>query len=158
MENLRSLANQKIKDYHAEYYRPDNLCIIVAGMVQAEQVFDALEEVELRIVEAAAAAAKTTAKKQEEAALARPWFDPRYKNDALPEGAGADGCVRKSLLFPSDDEEGGGIVQVGWRTQDWGASFDTQSNIDMMWSYLTKVPPQSISIPLLCCTTLPKAK
>ena len=37
--------------YHREFYRPDNLCIIVTGQVSPVSIFAALESVEARIVE-----------------------------------------------------------------------------------------------------------
>lgn len=34
VENLRKLTNEAVKAYHREYYRPDNLCIILTGQVR----------------------------------------------------------------------------------------------------------------------------
>ena len=36
--------------YHSSYYRPDNLCLIVAGQVEPEQLFRALTPVEEKIL------------------------------------------------------------------------------------------------------------
>ncbi len=33
LENLRKLTNHAVKKYHAEFYRPENLCIIITGQV-----------------------------------------------------------------------------------------------------------------------------
>jgi len=33
VENIRALSNEAVHAYHREYYRPDNLCIIVTGQV-----------------------------------------------------------------------------------------------------------------------------
>ena len=37
-------------DYHREFYRPENLCLIITGQVEPEQVFAALRPVESRIL------------------------------------------------------------------------------------------------------------
>ena len=33
MKDIRALDNDTIKKYHASYYRPNNLCVIVTGKV-----------------------------------------------------------------------------------------------------------------------------
>lgn len=51
MKNLReSTSNEKVCAYHKEFYRPENLSVIIVGQIEAEQVFSALEPVESRIL------------------------------------------------------------------------------------------------------------
>ncbi|KAF5295450.1 hypothetical protein FQA39_LY13111 [Lamprigera yunnana] len=51
MKNLReSTTNDKVKKYHKEFYRPENLKLIITGRVKPEDVFKALEPVESKIV------------------------------------------------------------------------------------------------------------
>ena len=51
MSNLRtSTSNTKVKQYHNDFYRPDNLCLIITGQVTPEEVFKALEPFEERII------------------------------------------------------------------------------------------------------------
>jgi hypothetical protein len=50
MENLRSLTAEKVRQYHRQFYRPDNLCLIITGMVSPQKVFEALRPVEDKIV------------------------------------------------------------------------------------------------------------
>jgi hypothetical protein len=33
MANLRALSYETVRKYHADFYRPDNLCVIVAGQL-----------------------------------------------------------------------------------------------------------------------------
>lgn len=40
----------QIRKYHHEFYRPENLHVIITGMVGAEQVFEALEPIEQKII------------------------------------------------------------------------------------------------------------
>lgn len=51
MKNLRdSTSNEKVRNYHKEFYRPENLKIIITGHVKPEEVFKALEKLENKIV------------------------------------------------------------------------------------------------------------
>ena len=46
-ENLRnSTNNHKIRNYHKQYYRPENMVIIVAGQVEKRKIFDAIRSLE----------------------------------------------------------------------------------------------------------------
>ena len=40
----------KVRNYHASFYRPENLCIIVTGQIEAESVLLQISEFEDRIV------------------------------------------------------------------------------------------------------------
>ena len=47
LENLRnSTNNHKIRDYHKQYYRPENMVIIIAGQVEKQKLFDAIQVIE----------------------------------------------------------------------------------------------------------------
>lgn len=51
MKNLReSTTNTKVKNYHREFYRPENLKVIITGQVKHDDVFRALEKLENKIV------------------------------------------------------------------------------------------------------------
>lgn len=51
MENLReSTSNEKVRNYHKEYYRPENLTIIITGQVKHTEVFKALQGIEEKIL------------------------------------------------------------------------------------------------------------
>ena len=51
MRNLReSTSNTKVRQYHKDFYRPDNLCLIITGQVKPEEVFKALEPFEEKII------------------------------------------------------------------------------------------------------------
>ena len=50
MANLRtSTSNEKVRDYHKEFYRPENLCLVITGQVDHEAVFKVLEPFEEKI-------------------------------------------------------------------------------------------------------------
>lgn len=39
----------QVRSYHASYYRPDNLAVIVVGKVTPEEVFQAISEFESKV-------------------------------------------------------------------------------------------------------------
>lgn len=50
LHNLRtSTTNEKVRDYHKKFYRPENLTLIITGKVTAERVFEALKPVQEKI-------------------------------------------------------------------------------------------------------------
>lgn len=51
LHNLRSsTTNEKVRQYHAQFYRPENLTLIITGQVGIDDVAKALESVEARIL------------------------------------------------------------------------------------------------------------
>lgn len=51
LKNLReSTTNEKVKKYHKDFYKPENLCIIIAGQVKHAEVFKSLQPVEEKIM------------------------------------------------------------------------------------------------------------
>lgn len=51
MANLRSLTADTVRKYHRDYYRPENLCVIVSGDVEPEAIFAAMQVIEDRAAE-----------------------------------------------------------------------------------------------------------
>ena len=93
MANLReSTTNEKVRDYHSQFYKPENLGLIITGQVEAEQVFAAIEDMEAACI------------KNGEPFL-RPWEGEVPK---LEIGKEVD------VAYPADDEDNG-MVHVAWR-------------------------------------------
>ena len=80
-------ARRRERRYHREYYRPDNLCIIVTGQVAPAAILTALSSVEERILS-----------KPKQPPRPRPWSQPvpPLLPASLPESV--------EVLFPSGDE------------------------------------------------------
>lgn len=96
MENLRtSTDNKKVRAYHAAFYRPENLTIIITGQVDKERVFACLAQFEEERI----------LPKGERGPYERPW-----QNDVLPL---AESKV-EDIVYPSDEEDSG-MVYIGWR-------------------------------------------
>ena len=47
---VHNLLQLQVCAYHRSYYRPDNLCLIVAGQVEPGQLFQALAPIEEKIL------------------------------------------------------------------------------------------------------------
>lgn len=95
MHNLRtSTTNEKVREFHSEFYRAENLTLIITGQVKIEDVAKALEPFEERILS-----------KEKKAPFQRPWQTPV---EPLAKSA------NKRIVYPSDSEDCG-IVHVGWR-------------------------------------------
>ncbi|OWF39921.1 uncharacterized protein C05D11.1-like [Mizuhopecten yessoensis] len=95
MANLRdSTSHKKVCDYHREFYRPENLCLIITGQVSADEVFQALKPVENKIIS-----------KGSRSSFIRPW---------MSEVPPLEKPVVISLPYAAD-EETHGMVNLAWR-------------------------------------------
>ena len=96
LENLRtSTSNLKIKHFHEHFYRPENLVLIITGNIKSQNIFDALEKVEDKILK----------NREEEpvSSFSRPWqtYLPALdlKEDLI-----------KDQIYASDDETEGSAI------------------------------------------------
>jgi Zn-dependent M16 (insulinase) family peptidase len=95
MKNLReSTTNSKVREYHKQFYRPENLKIIITGQIKHEDVFQALESLEQKIL-----------LKGEMGEFQRPWQSP------VPPLVESKDLLIK---YPTD-EESNGVFCIGWR-------------------------------------------
>ncbi|XP_034934378.1 uncharacterized protein C05D11.1-like [Chelonus insularis] len=117
MKNLReSTTNEKVRAYHREYYRPENLTIIITGQIQHAEVFKALRPIEEKILS-----------KGSRGPFERPWQDP------VPPFTES---VVKNIYYPCDDEDNG-IVSVGWRGPSGVSEIYDFTGCSLLLKYLT---------------------
>lgn len=51
LKNLReSTNNEKVRQYHKEFYRPENLTVLITGQVKHADVFKSLQPLEQKII------------------------------------------------------------------------------------------------------------
>eukprot|EP00092_Neocalanus_flemingeri_P035801 GFUD01038981.1.p1 GENE.GFUD01038981.1~~GFUD01038981.1.p1 ORF type:complete len:1002 (+),score=290.69 GFUD01038981.1:52-3057(+) len=95
MKNLReSTSNDKVLAYHKQFYRPENLGIVITGQVKVEEVLTALDSVERNILS-----------KGTREPFLRPWSGTVPKLE-----------VGKEITIPYPaDEEDNGLVYLAWR-------------------------------------------
>ncbi|XP_048587317.1 uncharacterized protein C05D11.1 isoform X1 [Nematostella vectensis] len=102
MENLRtSCSHKKVCDYHHQFYRPDNLCVVITGQVDPEKVFEALTPFEDRIL----VKSIDLVLQGQLPPHVRPWQDPV---PPLPV------TTDVTIPFPTEDESSG-MVLLGCR-------------------------------------------
>ena len=112
--DIRELQADTIRAYHAAYYRPDNLSVCIAGVVDQQALFATLARTEQDILS-----------KPPLPPLQRPWSSP------VPPFTSS---VEQRVLFPSEDEEHG-LVHIGWRFTAW-RDFYSRTALDLLWTYL----------------------
>ncbi|KAI1290107.1 hypothetical protein HDE_08397 [Halotydeus destructor] len=119
MKNLReSTTNEKIRKYHAEVYRPENLCVIITGRIADEDVLKCLVEFEQKILD--------NRKKEKPSDWVRPWQNP------VPPLANV---LEKTVEYPCDDDNNG-LVYLAWRGPKCTTDFETTVALEILFEYL----------------------
>ncbi|XP_015601715.1 uncharacterized protein C05D11.1 [Cephus cinctus] len=117
LKNLReSTNNEKVRNYHKEFYRTENLTVIIAGQVKHADVFKALHPIEAKVMS-----------KGSKGPFTRPWQNPV---PPLTESVDLD------IHYPCDDEDNG-IVNVGWRGPSSVTELYDLIGCSMILKYLT---------------------
>ncbi|XP_023020385.2 uncharacterized protein C05D11.1 isoform X1 [Leptinotarsa decemlineata] len=119
MKNLReSTSNIKVKNYHKEFYRPENLKIIITGQVSPHEVFKSLEKLEEKIV------SRGNAKPFE-----RPWQNPV---PPLTEGS------KELVIKYPTDEETNGLYCIAYRGASCVKDIYSVTATILLLKYLTE--------------------
>ncbi|KAF9175181.1 hypothetical protein BGX20_007750 [Mortierella sp. AD010] len=109
--------NNKKKKYHRDYYRPDNLCLVVSGRLSQDKLLEALGPVEERIIS-----------KGPLPPMKRPWVDS-------PQAPILSETSKKIVTFPSEDEDMGEVA-INWFGPPI-TDFLTYQALDIIETYLT---------------------
>lgn len=137
LHNLReSTTNEKIRAYHEKYYRPDNLTLIITGQVTPEQVFQALEPMEKKIMA-----------KGNRGDFVRPW-----QSEVPPLIEPVD----REVTYPSDEEDNG-MVYIGWRGPSAVTQIYKLTACSVLLKYLTDttvspLPKELVDVPDPFCS------
>lgn len=124
MENLRtSTTNTKCRNYHKQYYHAKNLCLVVTGPVEANEIFQVIKPIEDKIV----------MKGDHKIQFERPWQSPV---EPLPDS------VTKTIQYPSDTDDDG-LVYIGFRGPSAVKDFESLVALSALLEYLnhTAVAP-----------------
>ncbi|KAH3664171.1 hypothetical protein OGAPHI_004885 [Ogataea philodendri] len=89
LKNLRVLTNDEIRKFHADNYRPDNLCVILAGTVDENELLECLENFDAELPERSAG-------------NKRPFVDSE-QDEPLKSS------IVKTVYFPDEDESSGSL-------------------------------------------------
>lgn len=115
-----SLNNEKIRKYHASFYRPENICICITGQVSDEAVLSSLSKFEEKVIE--------KRKKNPPEPFTRPWQSPVPPLEA---------SVTKDVEYPCDDDDSG-MIFMGWRGPSCMTDFQSSISISILFSYLNE--------------------
>lgn len=117
LKNLReSTNNEKVKQYHKEFYRPENLTVIITGKVKHADVFNALQPLEKKITS-----------KDNRGSFKRPW------QSSVPSFTES---VDLDVYYPCDDENNG-VINVGWRGPSGVNEVYNLTGCSLLLKYLT---------------------
>ncbi|XP_015438659.1 PREDICTED: uncharacterized protein C05D11.1-like [Dufourea novaeangliae] len=95
LKNLReSTNNEKVRQYHKDFYRPENLTLVIIGQIKHVDVFKALQPLEQKIM-----------LKGNRGVFEKPWQSP------VPPLLKS---IDLDVQYPCDDEDNG-VVKVAWR-------------------------------------------
>ena len=115
-----SLSNEKIRKYHREFYRPENLCVIVAGNVREEDVIGTLGKFESEVI-----VPRTCGRSSDIGKWVRPWQSP------VPP---LEQSVEKTIEFPCDDDDNG-LVYIAWRGPSCVTNVEESTIISLLFDY-----------------------
>lgn len=116
MDSLRVLTNDQIRDFHKLRYRPDNLCVIIVGEVDPEELLDTMEKFDATVT-------------PPEPGTKRPFVDS-------PEDPILPNSVREFVDFPETDESFG-EMQLAWIGPDITDEI-TNIAVSALGSYFTR--------------------
>ncbi|KAG2392148.1 hypothetical protein C9374_012400 [Naegleria lovaniensis] len=119
VSNLRELTVEKVRKFHQEYYSPKNFNIIVVGNTTPEELIDAVQPMEQKIL--------SLTKIEDPMSEFKVWKTP------LPPLTQSQ---TKEIVYPSDDETAGHHVVLGWRAAPW-KDLLTSYALDTLWNCLT---------------------
>jgi len=88
-----------VKQYHADYYRPKNLCLIITGTVPEEQLIKTLQNIDDEIC---------IPSQKGKPELPRPWHAKDWTCQRL------SGKSEISVEFPEQTEDVGKVL-IGWK-------------------------------------------
>jgi Zn-dependent M16 (insulinase) family peptidase len=118
MKNLRSLSAETIRQYHRDFYRPENLCLIITGKVDHAHLLATLDKFEEKIV------AKGPLPSHSRPWVASPPLKPITKS------------IETVVDFP-DDDESIGSVYIAWRGPKYSEHLELAA-LDVLSTYLTE--------------------
>ncbi|KAI9664842.1 MAG: hypothetical protein M1821_006290 [Bathelium mastoideum] len=118
MENLRHLTADRIRQFHRDMYQPKNLCLVLIGEVNHENMLQILDDFEETIIGDIL---------PPEAPFKRPWTDSKQA-PPLPQ------TIVEKVTFPEEDESSGEIL-IGFLGPSCN-DHKSSSALEILLSYL----------------------
>ena len=118
MADIRTLTVEQIRQYHKDYYRPDNMFIIVTGTCSTADVLTAVDKMRHKISD-------------DERRVSTRQPRPFFVHPVPPLCASVD----KIVTFPAEEEDSG-CVMIGWRGRDFN-DFSHSVTLSILHAYLS---------------------
>ncbi|EPB86108.1 hypothetical protein HMPREF1544_07096 [Mucor circinelloides 1006PhL] len=122
MENLRTLKIESIRDYHRQFYTPDNLVIVITGKLDQVHLLSTLEQIDKSILD----------KNHNMTRNIKPWIPAPMIPDLLHNHT-------ETVYFPGHELEDMAEITVTWLGPHWNAFLEIQA-IHMLNAYLSETP------------------
>lgn len=116
LHDIRLLDNNTIKQYHASYYQPNNLTLIITGDIDDTKLFHVLSEYESQQI------------------LSKPAIQHIERPFSTPVEPITE-TIHKSIEFASDDESIG-FVELGWFIVPYN-QFEIKLALSILFDYFT---------------------
>ncbi|KAI9478470.1 MAG: Metalloenzyme, LuxS/M16 peptidase-like protein [Benjaminiella poitrasii] len=127
IENLRTLEIESIRQYHRQFYRPDNLLIVVTGKIDQVDFLSTLEQIDKSILERQHACIH-----KNNLTFKKTWIPAPYIPDLEHNHV-------ETIYFPGEEHEKMGEITVTWLGPKWNEFLGIQA-IQMLNSYLSDTP------------------
>ena len=121
MSELRHLTNEKIREFHKLMYRPDNLCVIITGSIDQDELLEIMTEFDNELPAASTG----------QGICKRPFVDSKH-DEPLTE------VIVQEVEFPEKDETMGELL-ISW-IGPMGNDTLTNVALDMVGAYFTDSP------------------
>lgn len=132
VDSLRQLTADEVRNYHRDYYRSDNLCLVLVGSIPQDKLMASLNEIDATLL------------KDVKRNLSRPWVDSKPAKSFTA-------SVHKDIQFPDEEESSDGsdpapqvgMVMVGWRgpkSSDAAQKLEFMVAMECLLDYLTDSP------------------
>ncbi|TVY16263.1 Uncharacterized protein LARI1_G007005 [Lachnellula arida] len=118
MENLRVLTAERIRAFHKEMYQPKNLCLVLVGEVDEDNLFRILDQFEDSILDSIPSP---------DSQFKRPWVES-------PQPPSLKETIVESIPFPEEDESMGEIT-IGMFGPDCNDAVETAA-LTILLTYL----------------------
>jgi Zn-dependent M16 (insulinase) family peptidase len=132
MEQLRVLTADRIRQFHRQMYQPKNLCLVIFGEVDHNQLLEILEKFEDSIMDDIP---------KPNSPFRRPWLESKYTPQL-------EKSVIETVEFPEEDESTGEVMIkfLGPSCNDVVQSMPPP--LMLMWSQLNKIYSGCLEHPL----------
>ncbi|KAI8067714.1 Metalloenzyme, LuxS/M16 peptidase-like protein [Gilbertella persicaria] len=124
MKNLRAVKIDTIRDYHRQFYTPDNLRIIITGKLDRVGLLSTLEQIDIAIMD-----------RQRHLQCLKASTNPWIPAPLIPDLAYSQ---TETVYFPESSSTMGNIT-VTWLGPRWNAFLDVQA-IHVLNAYLSESP------------------